>query len=200
MPSKQMQHMPSTEQRLLSSTIRLFNQHGVSVTTEAICVDAGVGKGTLFNCFKSKDNLLYQAYLHCHYHAREITETGIDWDNSVEAVVKQLLRQSIRWGIEFPHEVLYVCNYYREMHTDVLSVDVRSKVKGFIDDERIYPRLRALVPASFPSNYLSVMINNQQFQLCQYLAEHPEHRDDHLFIEHVIEWIWRSVDLLRSIG
>lgn len=193
------QRSPQIRRQLMESTIRLFNQYGARVTTEAICQDAGVGKGTLFNYFATKENLLYETYLYCHQHAGDITEENIDWAADVETVVKQLLRQATRWAFSFPQEVIYTTNYYRTTQTDLLNVDERSPVKGFIDDGRILSRLMKLAPLSIPPDYLRVAISTQNYQLCIYLAQHPELKDNPLFVEHVIEWIWRSIDTLRFI-
>lgn len=199
MPSKEKQRSSQIRQLLIESTIKMFNQYGHAVTTDAICADAGVGKGTLFNYFQSKDKLLYATHLYCHDHGVQISEANIDWEASEETVVKQLLRQAARWAFDFPQEVLYTGNYNRSTQTDLMNVDTRPSVKGIIDDKRILNRLMAFVPASFPKDYLSVTIANQNYQFCLYLARHPECRKDTLFLEQEVEWTWRSIDILREI-
>ena len=186
-------------QRLMDSTIQLFNRVGADVTTEAICQEAGVGKGTLFNYFKNKENLLHETFLHCHYHAVEMTDEGVNYDASVDVAVKQRLRNAARWAVQFPQEVLYTGNYNRASQADLFTVDDRRGLSGIIDDPRIFPRLSRMMPEGFPRDFLSVAIANLNYQFCLYLVCHPEYQKDQAGLERIVDWIWNCIESARFL-
>lgn len=188
-----------TRQRIMRSTIALFNRKGVLVTVDEIVADAGVSKGTAFNYFGSKDKLLGTVFQMCHAHAVEITESGVDWDADVETVVKQLLRNSCKWSTTFPDEVQYTMNYHKMQKSALFDLGLFHELKGPVDDERIAERLRDTLPQSIPYEYFSVSISNQNYQFGLYLAEHPECRENQAFIDAVINWMWESIRSIQRI-
>ncbi|MGC0366519.1 AcrR family transcriptional regulator [Rhodococcus sp. 27YEA15] len=48
--------------RLLTSAVRMFSEHGPDVPLDAVAKDAGVGIGTLYRNFPTRENLIEAAY------------------------------------------------------------------------------------------------------------------------------------------
>src|SRR5690242_18829493 len=44
--------------QILKAAHRAFNTHGINVSVDQICVEAGVSKGNLYGYFNSKDDLI----------------------------------------------------------------------------------------------------------------------------------------------
>ncbi len=183
-----------TRGRIAEGTIILFNQRGIQVTVDEIAARADVSKGTVFNYFSSKEQLLYDVFWMCQNHAVEITEKDVAWEKDLETVVRQILHNSAHWASEYPEEVRYTYNYNIMCKNLLFDVGFAHKVKSLIDDERIAVRLQKLIPKSIPWDYFKMSIANQNYQLGLYLADHPEYRDNHVFIDAVIDWIWKSMD------
>jgi AcrR family transcriptional regulator len=57
-PGRRDRNKEKTRQKILSAALELFKQRGLDgTTTKAICRKAGIAEGTLFNYFKTKEDL-----------------------------------------------------------------------------------------------------------------------------------------------
>jgi TetR/AcrR family transcriptional regulator len=103
---------PDKRERLLTEAAKLFAERGLSQTDMAeVALRAKVAKGSLYNYFKSKDDL----YLHvCRdglKRSRQAVYDGIDPDWDVYRQVEHIFRQGVRFTLANPHYVaLYLNN------------------------------------------------------------------------------------------
>src|SRR6185437_16787289 len=54
---KREQNKERTKERILAAALELFNKQGLEATTKQISRKAGIAEGTLFNYFKTKEDL-----------------------------------------------------------------------------------------------------------------------------------------------
>ena len=105
MPQVTREHQNKIREKILKSTYRLFVAEGERMTTQMVCDDAHVSKGTLFHYFGSKEMLLRTAYISAHEHAGRLSCEGMEFSGSEKEIVHELIRRSLTWAVEFPEEV-----------------------------------------------------------------------------------------------
>jgi AcrR family transcriptional regulator len=70
---KRDQNKEKTRQHILAAALQLFREHGLEgTTTRQICKKAGIAEGTLFNYFKTKEDL-------AHYFFQKETHDLVEW-------------------------------------------------------------------------------------------------------------------------
>lgn len=193
MPYVSEEYQQAMRQRILKSTYKLYIRDGEKMLTQDVCSDAGISKGTLFHYFPTKEQLLWEAFHSAHEHARRIAYDEIDFERpdwETRDLVKQVIVKAIRWGCDFPDEVIFSERYNDSRHSDLLSSEFHERVQGMFD----HPVLRARVLAHAPEayrEYLNILINNMAFILNGYIARNPEKAKDEDYIEFVVETFWR---------
>ena len=97
---------------IIDSAIRLFSSKGFQATsTTSITKDAGVGTGTLFLYFKSKDELINQIYLEIKAElAREI-QKGLEPQVSLKARLKLLWKNMTGWALKNPYKFQFIMQF-----------------------------------------------------------------------------------------
>jgi AcrR family transcriptional regulator len=95
------QQKAETRERLYRAAVRLFASRGLAATTvEDITREAGVAKGTFFNYFRSKEQVLgVLAEIH-HGNVRSAVESASAAKGSVKPVLLELFRMN---ASEFAH-------------------------------------------------------------------------------------------------
>jgi AcrR family transcriptional regulator len=77
---------------------------GIAASTARIAKDAGIGEGTLFVYFASKDDLLSQLYLDLKAHLRNTITTGYPAEADVKERFQHLWNRLIEWGANNPEK------------------------------------------------------------------------------------------------
>lgn len=179
-----------TRQKILQSTYRLFVQMGDKLTTQMICEDARVSKGTLFNYFESKDLLLHTAFVEAEEHVMAMAREKIDMDQDEKQIIRGLLCNSCQWAIDFPEEVIYSERYNDMTHSDLTSADFRNNCRGMLDIGDLPQRLLARIENPAVRSYAMIAASIQAFYFCVYVANHPEAGTDEALLSHMADVIW----------
>ena len=90
-------------QALLRAALLLFTEHGFHGTpTSKIAKEAGVATGTLFNYFKTKEELINQLYLEVKQGLRSRLTEGVAEEQTIRGKVYRMWHNSISWALECP--------------------------------------------------------------------------------------------------
>lgn len=184
------EHMEMMRKKILKSTYRLFVSEGDRMTTKMVCDDAHVSKGTLFHYFQSKDLLLQTAFREAHAHAACLSQADIDMSAPDKQIVWALVRNSLKWGMEFPDEVNFSERYNDAMHNSLASSSFSTQVAGMFDHPPLRERLLRGIPQSY-HEYVMISASTLAFHLVVYITHHPEKAQDVPFIDFSTERIWR---------
>lgn len=97
--------------RVLDQAAKLFAERGLNQTDMAeLAARAGVAKGSLYNYFKSKDELYFHVCRHALARSREAVYGGIDpaWD--IFQQVEHIFRSGVAFALEHPEYVSLYLN------------------------------------------------------------------------------------------
>ncbi len=95
--------MNAKEKQLIEASIDLFAQEGFwNTPTSRIAKHAGVGTGTLFNYFESKDGLIDAVYKQLKQECIGYTMERYPENESLKARIEHIWFRFIDWGVRFP--------------------------------------------------------------------------------------------------
>ena len=141
MPQVTSEHQNKIREKILKSTYRLFVREGERMTTQMVCDDAHVSKGTLFHYFGSKETLLRTAYTSAHEHAGRLSSEGMEFSGSEKEIVQELVRRSLVWALDFPEEVIFSERYNDVMHNSLATSTFHSEITGLFDVPALLEKL-----------------------------------------------------------
>lgn len=175
--------------KLLRCTRRLFIREGEKLTTQMVCAEAGVGKGTLFTYFESKERLLHEAYLEADQNACRLTWRNLDLSGSRRDIICQLIMNAMEWPLSFPEEVLFSSCYNDLSHHDLYSADFDADVLSPLDYPGIPERLLGGISSPTIREYAKHAASANFFSFMLYLARHPETAADTQLTDYVVDKI-----------
>lgn len=95
--------MNEKEKQLIEASIDLFAREGFwNTPTARIAKHAGVGTGTLFNYFESKDVLIDAVYQQLKQEWKAHLMAGYPQAGTLKARVEHIWFRHIEWGLRFP--------------------------------------------------------------------------------------------------
>lgn len=190
MPQVTSEHQNKIREKILKSTYRLFVREGERMTTQMICDDAHVSKGTLFHYFGSKETLLRIAYTSAHEHASRLSSEGMEFSGSEKEIVQELVRRSLVWALDFPEEVIFSERYNDVMHNCLATSTFHSEITGLFDVPALLEKLLPRIPKPY-QEYAMISASTMAFHLLVYVVSYPQMAQDDAFIQYASERIWR---------
>ena len=161
----------------------------LQLTTQMVCAEAGVGKGTLFTYFESKERLLHEAYLEADQNACRLTWRNLDLSGSRRDIIRQLIMNAMEWPLSFPEEVLFSSCYNDLSHHDLYSADFDADVLSPLDYPGIPERLLGGISSPTIREYAKHAASANFFSFMLYLARHPETAADTQLTDYVVDKI-----------
>jgi len=95
-------------ERILKAALELFNTYGFESTpTARITKEAGVATGTLFNYFKSKEELINVLYLTCKESLTWRLSFGLEQETTFRSKLKKFNINYIGWSLDHTDEFCF---------------------------------------------------------------------------------------------
>jgi AcrR family transcriptional regulator len=189
---------PSKQQRIIDAAMHLFNENGFHATpTSLIAKKAKVSVGTLFNYFKTKEDLIEAIYVHIKLHSKamflEELTTHKDSRNSLLA----MWRAIVHWGTSNPEEFKYLELF---CHSPLKSTYQRERsLQAY---QEFQQRIRQSVAHTglsdadldFILDYIDHALHATIRYLIEHVVENPEHFSDQAF-----DMLWNGLSLQQGV-
>ncbi len=155
---------------IINAALKLFVDNGFHGTaTSKIAREAGVANGTLFQYFKTKDDLVVSLYIHIKDElANYVSNNTLHNDNIKETIKSQVL-SSLYWALDNPTKFRFI----QQLHT---SPYIR-QIDQYILNKQVEPHLTLIqkgieqgVLKSLPADLIYSLMSNQVFGLYQFLT------------------------------
>ena len=179
-------------QAILDTAMKLFNAYGFHGTpTSKIAKKSKVSVGTLFNYFKTKEDLIEAIYIHIKLHSKATFLELLEEKNNIHDTLQSMWHAIIQWGIENPEEFKYLelfCHspYQRTYRTEK-SLEVYKQFQNEI--------IRAVVPSTICDRYPEYVLNyieNSLHAATRYLLYNPIENQDE-FIDRAFDLCWKGL-------
>jgi AcrR family transcriptional regulator len=104
--------MPDKRSDILDATLTLVSERGFhDAPTSLIASEAGVGAGTIYRYFDSKDELIDQLYLHLKQQLAEAVLDGFSVDMTLRAGFRLLWMNTVHYYMDHPRETGFLEQY-----------------------------------------------------------------------------------------
>jgi AcrR family transcriptional regulator len=89
---------------ILAAATAVFAERGLGAATSAISSAAGVGEGTLFTYFKTKDDLLNALYREIKLELADAMMSGFPRKSSIRIRFQHVWNRYVEWGVANPSQ------------------------------------------------------------------------------------------------
>jgi AcrR family transcriptional regulator len=175
------------------SAIKLFSAKGFQATsTTSITTDAGVGTGTLFLYFKSKDEMVNQIYLEVKEELAKYLWVDLSEQRTIRAKFKLIWNRMIDWSLLNPEKYLFIQNFSNSPFInnltkeeaiggfrflfDMINEGIEHDVMNPIDPEFVYYALNGFINGTI-----------------MHLMHHPEAKER--ITEQAFLMVWKSMSV-----
>ena len=109
---------------ILDAASILFSRNGFHGTSTAeIAKSAGVGTGTVFNYFKTKEELINILYFEIKDHLTQSLMKKVDQELSIEDKLRRVLENFINWGLSYQNEYQFLNQFDSSPYVKKLTPD-----------------------------------------------------------------------------
>lgn len=156
---------------ILNAALVLFVENGFHGTaTGKIAQEAGVASGTLFQYFKTKDELVVALYLHVKNELAEYVAQHIVQGAEIKASVRSLILASLFWALEHPLKFRFIQQiqtspYLKQVDPNLLHQQVAPHIS------LIQKGVEGGIFKPLPADLLYALMSHQVFALFHYLTE-----------------------------
>lgn len=170
-------------ERILKAALQLFNRYGFDNTpTARISKEAGVATGTLFNYFRSKEELINVLYLTCKESLTRRLSLGLEQETTFRSKLKRIYINYIGWSLDHTDEFLFFqqfCN--ASCIGETTRKEGLSKFNNIMEliAEGIEQEIIKKINLDYMSNLLMGILNANTY----YFIDNPSLAGDEVFLE-----------------
>jgi AcrR family transcriptional regulator len=159
---------------ILDAAVTVFAERGFWDTpTSLISRTAGVADGTLFNYFKSKDDLINEVYIDTKRELAKFLLEGIEAHTSVKEQLQHVWNRYIQWGVEYPEQfrVLQQIGMFYQV-TEAAQAQAN---EPFADFKQMIGEADAAGKFQhYPMDYLAALMDSQAIMTIRLAAGNPD--------------------------
>ena len=180
--------------KIIEAALDLFVENGFHGTpTAKIAQKAGVANGTLFQYFKTKDELVIALYIYFKDELAEyVSKNTVDNANIKETIKSQVL-SSLIWAIENSSKFRFIQQVHTSPYLGQVEQDVLNK--------QVEPHLIVIqkginegVIKSLPVDLVYTLITSQVFGLYQFVTSKKISKSNQTeIIETAFEMLWDMI-------
>lgn len=176
-------------EKIIEAAALLFIKYGFGETpTAKIAKAAGIGVGTLFNYFPTKDILIREIYQYIMIHSREVFMKSYLIESSTHDTLQSMYKALVYWGIKNPGEFKYLELFMFSPYYNIY------KSKKAMEDYYIFRKniLKSLGHKNFCENYpeyILMHIDSQIHTTTRFIINNNI-KDIEPFINSSFELLW----------
>ena len=179
---------------IFNSALKLFVDNGFHGTaTSKIAQEAGVANGTLFQYFKTKDDLVIKLYISIKHELTEYISLNTTNKDDIKENVKSQVLSSLFWALDNQNKFQYI--------QQIQTSPYIGQIEKEIIDKQAEPHLTLLkkgikqgVIKNLPIELLNSLITSQVFGLYQFVTSNqlskPKQKET---IETTFEMLWDMI-------
>lgn len=180
--------------KILDTALRLFVEFGFHGTpTSKIAQEAGVANGTLFNKFKTKDDLIIALFVDIETRMGEYIAENAKQESSLKETLKGQYIASLYWALDNKDEFRFVEQFKTSPFLSLIAPEeIEKAIKPFcsmlkqgISDNIIKP---------LPVDYLFTLVSSHTYGLNHYLLNNEFSRaKQHQIISDTFDLLWDMI-------
>lgn len=179
---------------IINAALKLFVDNGFHGTaTSKIAQEAGVANGTLFQYFKTKDELVIALYIHLKDELAKYTSTNTAENADIKETLKSQVLSALYWALDNPTKFRFIQQFHTSPYIGQVEKDALNK--------QVEPHLTLIQKAikqgiikPLPVDLVYLIMTNQIFGLYQFVTSKKlSQAKQHEIIETTFEMLWDMV-------
>ena len=176
---------------LLNAALKLFVDNGFHGTaTSKIAQEAGVANGTLFQYFKTKDELVIALYIHIKDELAEYISNNTADNSDIKETLKSQSLSSLYWALDNQTKFRFIQQIHASPYIEQVEQDVLQK--------QVEPHLTLIqkgidqgVLKPLPADLVYSLMSNQVFGVYQFITSKKLSKvKQHEIIQTTFEMLW----------
>lgn len=181
---------------IIEAALKLFVENGFHGTaTGKIALEAGVATGTLFNYFKTKDELVIAIYKQLKEELVDYITKNTENQTDTKGKIKIQISATLFWGLENPFKFRFIQQFH--------SSPYLSKVEVEVINNQVLPHLQLIqigidegLIKSMPVDLIYSIISSQTFGLYHYLTSKELSKvEEYDTIQKTFEMLWEMISI-----
>ena len=182
----------SKREKIISSAIQLFCSLGFQNTsTTKITKEAGVGTGTLFLYFKSKDELVNTVYAEIKREMMVYHQVFGDTSLSFRDQLEQFWKNIVQWGVGNPMKFKFMMQFKNSPYISQLTIEELQEEHQFVEAV-MKDAINDGILIDQPIEFLISVFTSQFTAIIQYLNASPEVNAEQM-IQSSFEVLWNGI-------
>lgn len=179
---------------IISAALKLFVANGFHGTaTSRIAQEAGVANGTLFQYFKTKDELVIALYIHFKEELTEYIAKITANQSELKDSIKAQVLSSLYWALDNATKFQFI----QQFHTSPYIGQVEKEVIQKQNEPHLALIQKGIdhgIIKHLPVELLYALMTHHIFGLYQYLTSHPLSKTkQHEIIETTFDMLWDMI-------
>lgn len=176
----------------MQAAIRLFCSLGFQNTsTTKITKEAGVGTGTLFLYFKSKDELVNALYLKIKKEMQDYNRVFGESNLSFKKQLNRFWVDVVLWGLNNPEKFKFMMQFKNSPYLSKFTMEEVSEEHQFVQDVMIKAMADGVI-INQPFDFLMTLFTSQFSSIIQYLTAEKRKEPDQL-IQTSFDVLWNGI-------
>jgi AcrR family transcriptional regulator len=176
---------------IINAALKLFVDNGFHGTaTSKIAQEAGVANGTLFQYFKTKDELVIALYIHFKDELAEYISKNTATNANIKETIKSQVLSSLYWALDNPTKFHFIQQFHTSPYIGKVEQDVLQK--------QVEPHLALIqkgikqgVLKPLPADLIYSLMSHQVFGLYQFVTSKKLSKArQHDTIQTTFEMLW----------
>jgi AcrR family transcriptional regulator len=179
---------------IIEAALKLFVENGFHGTaTGKIAQEAGVATGTLFNYFKTKDELVIAIYIQLKEELANYITENTENQSDTKGKIKIQISATLFWGLDNSSKFRFIQQFHSSPYLSQVEVEVINK--------QVLPHLQLIQTGInedlikvLPVDLIYSIISSQTFGLYQYLTSKELSKvEQHDTIQNTFEMLWEMI-------
>ncbi len=178
---------------IFETALRLFTERGFhGAPTSRIAQEAGIGTGTLFHYFKTKETLINQLYLEIKTEMVARMANGVQKETNVHDKLHRVWTNAMAWGMQNPSKFTF-CQQFASSH-DISAVTREEAAEHFgyivniIEEGR-----RQRILKDLPPEMMNTLIGGMLQGAFAYFHKNPDAYRNPELVEATFTLLWHMI-------
>lgn len=164
--------------RIREAAIQLFYEQGIERTTIAqIAATAGIGKGTVYLYFPSREALVEDVFNHCYQRELKACAVGVEKESCARTKLLRRIENLLRWNRENPAEAAVKQMAYQPVN--IAGIEGQPATPSYMENRKLIQEgIETGEFKDLPLDLLCRFFFSAVEGICGYMRDYPAVLDD----------------------
>lgn len=186
---------PIKETAIIKAVFKIAGQYGLAgITISRISREAGIGTGSLYTYFRTKEELIQEAYFRVEHLLTQNMYKGFELNKEIRLSMKTIYMNTLKYRLEYYNETVFIDQY---IQSDYVQLNLAKQLNDFeVQHKPLYELIKKgqkeglfmQLPCFTIINFINGAIRSTSNGIVQNLVSSSTQSVDDAF-----EMIWKGI-------